>query len=132
MCVLIALSGCTMEKPVFTDFIGTWTSEDGSKIILKKDSTCIVEQIDIGRLHDYTENIKSSFAGKWSLEDEDNLGNKEYNIVIRQDSMYLYESFIVSGQGVLKNNQPWCFFQYIGDPDDLNEYKFIKAIYGNN
>lgn len=80
----------------------------------------------MARLNDYSEESFANFDGKWYIRAQDDLGHDEYNIVIRQDSLCIYESFIISGQGLLKNTSPWYFFQYIGDPDDLNEYKFVK------
>ena len=41
------LNGCSNPKPTFQDFIGTWISEDGAKITLQKDSTCIYKNIPI-------------------------------------------------------------------------------------
>lgn len=126
MLVVITMFGCAIEKPVKADFIGTWTSKDGGLIVLNEDSTCLVKMLDMARLNDYSEESFANFDGKWYIRAQDDLGHDEYNIVIRQDSLCIYETFIISGQGLLKNTSPWYFFQYIGDPDDLNEYKFVK------
>lgn len=114
-----------MQKPTYADFIGTWVAKDSCKITLKEDSTCIVEKLNIGILHGYIKESVYDFTGKWNIS----LLNNEFNIEIRSDStesLMIYESFIISGQGLLRNAPPWCFFQLIGDPDELNEYKFIK------
>ncbi|WP_175631262.1 hypothetical protein [Bacteroides acidifaciens] len=127
MLTVITFIGCAMDKPVKADFVGTWTSKDGGLIVLNEDSTCLVKMLDMARLNDYSEESFASFDGKWYIRAQDDLGHDEYNIVIRQDSLCIYEPFIVSGQGLLKNRSPWYFFQYIGDPDNLDEYRFVKT-----
>lgn len=114
-----------MQIPTHADFIGTWVAKDNCKITLKEDSTCNVEKLNMGMLHGYIEKSVHDFTGKWNIS----LLNDELYIEIRSDStesLMVYESFIVSGQGLLRNAPPWYFFQLIGDPDDFNEYRFIK------
>ena len=123
---MITIIGCITENPIFKDFIGTWEAKDGTKIILKEDSTCIVKKLDLAKLNDYSTESFVDFNGKWYIRAVNDLGYDEYNIVIKQDSLYIYQSFTISGQGLLKNKAPWHFFQFIGDPDDLNEYLFTK------
>jgi len=120
------IGGCTVKKPTFMDFIGIWTAEDGCRITLREDSTCVVENLNIGILHGYSKDSFHSFIGKWNVSSVNNTKCEEYNMIVESDSIYLHESFIISGQGLLKHTPPWNFFQYIGDPDDLNEYKFRR------
>ena len=118
------LNGCSNPKPTFQDFIGTWVSEDGGEIILRDDSTCILKNIPAQYVNRYTDTDFFSNTGKWNLEKND-LGYDGYNIRIGHERL-LYIIFYVSGEGLFNNTPPWYLFQYIGDPDELNLYKFTK------
>ena len=118
------LNGCSNPKPTFQDFIGTWVSEDGGEIILRDDSTCILKNIPAQYVNRYTDTDFFSNTGKWNLEKND-LGYDGYNIRIGHERL-LYIIFYVSGEGLFNNTPTWYLFQYIGDPDELNLYKFTK------
>ena len=60
--------------------------------------------------------------------DKDDLGNKQYNIIISKEGV-LFMCFYISREGLFNNPPPWYLFQYIGDPDELNLYKFTKLKY---
>lgn len=126
ICAVSIINGCMTPSPTFVDFIGTWTAKDGCKIYLNRDSTCIVEKLNIGILNSHIEESVCNFTGNWSFRAASDFEYEEFNIVIESDSIYFKESFIISGQGLLKDMPPWYFFQYIGDPDDLNRYIFTK------
>lgn len=116
------LNGCNNPKPTFQDFIGTWTSEDGGEIILKEDSICIIKNITYSG---YLDTEILSYKGKWEFRDKDDLGNKQYNVIVNKEGI-LSICFYISGEGLFSNTPPWYLFQYIGDPDELNLDKFTK------
>jgi len=125
--IISLLEGCTNKKPDFKDFIGAWKSENGAEFFLKEDSTCIVQEID-GTCFGYRSNL--SFEGKWFFAEKDDNDKTNYNIGIynidESGNHSLKISFYIRGKGILENTPPWYLFQYIGDPDDMNKYKFTK------
>ena len=118
-------NGCSNPKPTFQDFIGTWVSEDGAEITLQKDSTCIYKNIPIEYIEISIDKDSLNNTGKWYLK-KDDLGYNGYYIDIRQKETP-YMTLYISGGGLLDNTPPWFLFQYIGDPDELNLYKFTKS-----
>ncbi|EOA51788.1 hypothetical protein KSZ28_05820 [Bacteroides salyersiae] len=123
--VLSSIGGCTYKKPTLVDFIGIWKSSTGGEIILQEDSICVIKNI-IYSGYLCTEML--SYKGKWEFRDKDDLGNKQYNIIISKEGV-LFMCFYISGEGLFNNTPPWYLFQYIGDPDELNLYKFTKLKY---
>ncbi len=124
---VLALStyGCGTE-PSQNDLIGSWKSSDGCEIILNKDSTCFVKNLNLNRLHKEYNDTCLTFTGTWKYRKHNDLGDKEYNIVIREDSIYFYISLSISGHGIWGNKPPWYLYQFIDDPDEMNQYKFVK------
>ncbi|MFR2070869.1 MAG: hypothetical protein ACLS4S_12190 [Bacteroides nordii] len=122
--LLLLFTGCNSPKPTFKDLVGTWVSEDGAKIILRDDSTCILKNIPAQYVNRYTDTDFFSNTGKWYLEKND-LGYDGYNIRIGHERL-LYITLYISGEGLFNNTPPWFLFDYIGDPDELNLYKFTK------
>ena len=59
------------------------------------------------------------------FRDKDDLGNKQYNVIVNKEGV-LSMCFYTSGEGLFSNTPPWYLFQYIGDPDGLNLYKFTN------
>ena len=49
----------------------------------------------------------------------------KYNIRIEKKGIFLI-IFYISGERLFGYASPWYLFQYIGDPDELNLYKFTK------
>ncbi|MDR0987862.1 MAG: hypothetical protein LBM06_00155 [Prevotellaceae bacterium] len=125
--VAIFISSCVMKQPEFTDFVGTWVTDNGGRIVLMQDSTCIVENLKEPTLPFEPKNSPVSFVGKWKFRMKNDLDYNRPNIVIEQDSLLIYKSFIISGEGLFNNRPPWYFFRYSGDPDLLDEYAFRKV-----
>lgn len=50
---------------------------------------------------------------------------KQYNVIVNKEGV-LSMCFYISGEGLFSNTPPWYLFQYIGDPDGLNLYKFTN------
>lgn len=121
------LNGCSNPKPTFQDFVGIWVSEDGGEIIFKEDSTCIVKELYAKQISPFSEEKTSlSGEGQWRIRTKDSNGYDQYNIAINLKGV-IYFSLFISGEGLLDNRPPWYLFDYIGDPDELNLYKFTKV-----
>lgn len=118
--------GCHTE-PTRDSLIGSWESSDGCEIVLNEDSTCFVKDLDLSKLFKESNDTCLTFMGTWKYRRQNDLGDKEYNIVIREDSMYLYIPLSISGHGICGNKPPWYLYQSIGDPDEMNQYKFVKS-----
>ena len=120
-------NGCNNSKPTSQDFIGTWVSEDGGEIIFKEDSICIVKGIYAKQINPFSEEkVSLSGEGQWRIRTKDSNGYDKYNIAIYLKGV-IYFSLFISGEGLLDNKPPWYLFDYIGDPDELNLYKFTKS-----
>ncbi|MCQ4916967.1 hypothetical protein NE451_20985 [Bacteroides nordii] len=118
----LLIGGCSYQKPTLIDLIGVWKSSTGGEIILKKDSICIIKNITYSG---YLGTEILNYKGKWKFRDKDELGNKQYSIVVDKEGV-LSMCFYISGEGLFSKTPPWYLFQYIGDPDELNLYKFTK------
>ena len=84
--VLSSIGGCTYKKPTLVDFIGIWKSSTGGEIVLQEDSICVIKNI-IYSGYLCTEML--SYKGKWEFRDKDDLGNKQYNIIISKKAYFL-------------------------------------------
>ncbi len=81
------------------------------------------------------------FSGNWEIVDT----QKQKTIVIHSNSTYkdynVNRTYTVNGivnshkvgfsleisvEGVFEDNKPYYLFVWIGDPDDMNKYKFVK------
>ena len=71
------------------------------------------------------EKVSLSGEGQWRIRTKDSNGYDQYNIAIYLKGV-IYFSLFISGEGLLDNKPPWYLFDYIGDPDELNLYKFTK------
>lgn len=128
--VLMVIHGCS-PSPQKEDFVGEWTADNGGIVYLNKNSSCVVENINISKVYpEYKENL--NFEGTWEFRDHDSNNNKQYNVFIVSkhttesiDSIFVFE-FDVAGQGILGNKPPWKLYMYIGDPDDMNWYELKK------
>lgn len=141
MAALFSFCSCG-EKMKDEDFVGAWKAPDGAMIELKSDGKFIARNIDFSMIR-YAEsefiNKQLSFEGKWYLsvtqkmiELESESTYADYGI----ENTYLNNgekmsrklgiSFNIEGSGLLKNNLPWSLVVFIGDPDELNKYKFVK------
>ena len=72
------------------------------------------------------EKASLSGEGQWRIRTKDSNGYDQYNIAIYLKEV-IYFSLFISGEGLLDNRPPWYLFDYIGDPDELNLYKFTKS-----
>ncbi len=125
---LLILVACGCHTELTRDsLIGSWESGDGCRIVLNEDSTCCVQDLDLSKLFKESNDTCLTFTGTWEFRKHNDLGDKEHNIVIREDSLYLYISLFISGYGIRGNRPPWYLYQSIGDPDEMNHYKFIKS-----
>jgi hypothetical protein len=122
ICITLSLNGCTIRKPTFSDFIGTWVTNNGDQIILKEDSSFVAKNMKDP--NSYPDTLPQYFAGKWNFEISDTY--EKHIITLDSESLDYTEWFFISGHGLFRNKPPWYFFQYIGDPDLLDEYAFRK------
>ncbi|AWI25286.1 DUF2147 domain-containing protein [Flavobacterium pallidum] len=134
------LSACTgvMAK---ADFVGIWkSSSDNAVIKLNTDGTYIAKQVDIGKLDSNEDNGKAiDFSGKWQLVKNDG----DYSLRLHSEALYsnfgIDKTYIEDGkrrshkiditfeiQGGTRE-KPLQVFTWIGDPDDMHKYEFIKA-----
>jgi hypothetical protein len=87
------------------------------------------------------EGKKLDFAGQWEIVKE----NKKSKLELHTDATFkdvgvdktytnngevrshkLGLALEIAGEGVFENKPPWHLFVWIGDPDDVNKYKFVK------
>ncbi len=117
------LFGCSHTKPERKDFIGTWKADDGATVQLKEDGSLIVNQINLSNIFFDNKNPanKIDFTGKWEFTKD----NYKRQVIKVNSSKYTF-NFNTSGQGALENKPPWDLYVWIGDPDDMNKYKFVK------
>ena len=124
--ICMILSGCS-DKKHRDDFIGIWRADNGSEIILYKDSTCVLKELDLRvvnpRIYDEVLNVK----GTWMFKKTDELGYKVDNIFISSKDLTFTITFDIWGHGILENKRPWYLFLYIGAPDAMDKFKFTKV-----
>ena len=126
------------------DIVGLWESKDGAKIEIKENGNYIANNINYYNYDSKPEykNKKFSFSGIWKLESnnknitklklESNKTFKDFGInsfgTINGTIEYykISISFEIQGEGIFKNKPPFFLFVWIGDPDDINQYKFVK------
>lgn len=120
--IVMFLQGCSGQEPMQDDFIGVWKSSDGSTIELKEENQFEAINFNLSNIIK-TENLskESNLLGKWELA-TDNYG--EQVVKIKAEN-YRFK-FNISGQGLLKKKPPWKLYIFIGDPDEMNKYEFVK------
>jgi hypothetical protein len=126
------------------DFIGVWKSESGQSILyLNEDGSCSGELdsfffrachdadfylnsigIDRGDLSKYNET--KQFNGNWYFNLKDFYHNQSYISILDETQNINFALDIRGSNGILENKPPWYLFFYIGDPDDMEKYKFFK------
>lgn len=131
----VILYSCGNPEPMRTDFIGTWKSSDGAIIKLYKNDECEISNLNYKNIYSF-DNTPSilNCKGIWkfiNVNDEpvvdityEKGGNYKYKGQIRPNISGFHLS--ISGQGLLENQPPWKLFVFIGDPDNMNKYEFIK------
>ncbi len=144
--LLVILKGCNMSSMDIRqeDFVGVWKSIDGSVIEFKKDGSYIAKKINYNVFYPNKEFEKMTldFTGNWKIINNSQQDNKlelnsnatfsdfgindTYTIDGEDRSHKIGLSFEISGEGILENKPPYYLFIWLGDPDDMNKYKFIK------
>jgi hypothetical protein len=117
------LGGCNNTAPKAEYFVGTWKSKDGAVIELNRDFSFTAKQVNLSNIFFNMDgkNNRANFTGKWKFTTDD-----QKRKVIEVDSNKYHFIFDISGQGVFENKPPWDLYIFIGDPDDMNKYKFKK------
>lgn len=128
------LLGCINHHFSNSDFVGVWQSDDGAKIIINNDGTCILSQLDnsiVSIIKDTSEKLNTK--GTWKMVNNvhsgitgsTNTGIKiTYNLQNKTGKGSI--EFYISGQGFSENKPPWNLFIWKGDPDEMIKYKFVK------
>lgn len=144
-CIIIffIVQGCSSNMNQ-EDFIGIWKSTDGASIELKKDGTYLAKKVnyynfylDSGFL-----NKRIDFTGTWKLINKQKGNstlqlnsnstyidygiNKSYTMDGKSYSHKIAVSFEITGQGMFENKLPWILYTWIGDPDNVKKYIFLK------
>jgi len=137
------LQSCNSPEKKEQDFVGVWKSNDGAVIELGADGNYTATQIDYYNVYFEKEHKgkKFDFAGKWEIISESKKSKIElhtdatfkdvgidktytYNGEVRSHKLGL--TFEISGEGLLGDTPPWHLFVWIGDPDDVSKYKFVR------
>ncbi len=118
------------------DFVGSWKSDDGACVQLYENGCCKIENINLNKIYfsnkDTTQIISS--VGTWEIN---NINNK-MGIVIAFNKVMTFHgkdttkeskatfNFDIMGSGIFENKPPWILYIWIGDPDEMNKYKFVR------
>ncbi len=122
ICLLLLLQGCSGQEPLREDFIGKWKSSNGSLIELTRDGHFNGIKVDMSKIiYDVDDLEGKALQGRWELT-TDNYGKQVIKISTEK---YRFNFYIV-GEGLFEKTPPWRIYSYIGDPDDMNKYEFIK------
>ena len=132
---LFFLIGCKNPNIEKSYFVGNWKSSDGSYIVLNKNGTCILKNINYFKISSFPQNKNKILdtKGTWSFANNINNGIVDgidkgikisYKIPDRDGNGGI--TFYISGQGFNGNKEPWSLFIWEGDPDEMIKYEFIK------
>ncbi len=128
------------------DLTGNWKADDGAFILLHKNGTCTAGHINYFYFSgdNAFKDRKIDLSGQWFISKNGNQDNKTVELRSKQtyedfgiDKTYenrdgLPESykinctFEITGSGPLNAGKPYYLIKDIGDPDDMNQYKFKK------
>lgn len=128
--ITFLFQGCTGQEIARSEIAGIWIAKDGGKFTFSEDGTFKVEPLSGSKFFsgfDKYENKTFSETGKWELKE--NHGRQVVALNIdRSETLQsgFSTQFEISGEGILENNSPWYLFVWIGDPDNMNKYKFEK------
>lgn len=134
---------CSDPEPKREDFIGVWKSDDGAVIELRIDGVYSAKQINYYNYDSEKEyeNRRLDFTGRWEIVNEEkklrlklqsnatfkDFGiNRTYTVDGQVYSHKIGLTFDIAGQGLLEDKPPWHLFVWIGDPDNVDKYKFEK------
>lgn len=123
------LFGCSGSEPR-SEIVGTWVAEDNAIISFNEDGTFNTKGLSGSKMfsgfNEY-KNEKFNERGNWKLRKNQGSWIIDLNF---SRSVKLEGGFatqvLISGEGVFENKPPWHLFVWIGDPDDVNKYKFVK------
>lgn len=130
------LFGCSNPKPARKDFIGTWKAADGAILELRNDSTCTIKKLNYRNIYSFKGDTTTilNVDGQWQFVNVK--GEPQIDISYSTGETYQYKGetklykkgfpLNIAGEGMLGNKAPWHVFVWIGDPDDMNKYKFEK------
>lgn len=86
---------------------------------------CVCKNIHDNYINIFSDKKPLNYEGKWILREKDDLEYDKYNIRIEKQGTFLI-IFHISGERLFGYASPWYLLRYIGDPDELNLYKFTK------
>jgi hypothetical protein len=135
--LLFSFYSCSKLVPKREDFIGQWKSQSGEVLILKEDSSFVIQQFLIEKescefFFNKSSETKIDGEGKWSLIDK-KYGKKlhfsfsrySYDSITSTKGFGITLSFI--GSGFFENRLPWQIYDFKGDPDDAPQSTFRKV-----
>jgi hypothetical protein len=132
--LVFSLFGCQEHQFTKSDFVGTWQADDGARITINADGTCVLKGFNnsiVSVATDSTEKLNSN--GTWKIINNVNsgitggvsTGLKITYALMERAGKGGFELYI-SGQGFSENKPPWDLFVWKGDPDEMIKYKFVK------
>ena len=128
--VALILQGCSGQELTKNDIVGTWVAEDGGKLDFNKDGSFRTESLSGSKFFsgfNKYQNMKFSEEGKWELIEKNGRQIIDLKIAKSEKLQGGFSTHLgISGEGAFGNNPPWHLFVWIGDPDDMNKYKFEK------
>lgn len=127
---MFLFQGCTGSEPTKNEIVGTWAAEDNAIISFNEDGTFDTRNLPGSKIFSgFSEYKDEKFNehGNWKLRK----GQGNWIIDLDFDRSEKVESgfatqMSISGEGLSENKPPWYLFIWIGDPDDMNKYKFVK------
>lgn len=145
LCTLFFLNACDRQTELKKEqFTGSWESGDGAIIELREDGTYTARKLDFLAYCCYDEiedTMRFDMEGDWRIMEEgdrpilklssnqtfEDYGiEKTYTVDGKVLSYKIGMELNISGRGMLENKPPWHLFYWVGDPDDMNKYEFLK------
>ena len=145
LCTLFFLNACDRPTELKKEqFTGSWESGDGAIIELREDGTYTARKLDFLTYCCYDEiedTMRFDMEGDWRIMEEgdrpilklssnqtfEDYGiEKTYTVDGKVLSYKIGMELNISGRGMLENKPPWHLFYWVGDPDDMNKYEFLK------
>lgn len=116
--VAIIIQSCSSSVEE-KNLVGIWAADDGAIIELNKGNNAKIKNIDLSKVYYDPNSTKEivSFEGKWEFD------SKANKVHIESRRSFPLE---VKGQGLLENKPPFSLVIWIGDPDDMMRYEFVK------
>jgi len=132
--IITAMYSCSPE-PKTNDFIGTWNSSDGASIKLYENEVCEITNLNYKKIYSFNDTPSVLHCkGVWNFKNVND--EPVIDITYKKGGTYTYNGQIrhnlsgfhlsISGEGFFENRPPWKLFVFVGDPDDMNKYEFVK------